>query len=235
MPAGPLHTWWVTDTPVPDAVTKWFALRGRSNHYDGTAVLVSIEETSLYLRRAPQELSEIDRFDPTETLAGMWADAVDVPEEEWDDSAEYLVPFGKAFPGLASGEPGPATQTLEAAVEDLRGTAWHIALVGVSRPADAIVTMGWDGAVNGNLEPAVISSVLRSWEERFDASVVAIDEQSLLLAVRRPPRSIPQATAVAAEHYALAPDLIEQGLNVESIAEYGTTLVGAAHWSLWWD
>jgi hypothetical protein len=163
----------------------------------------------------------------------MWADAVDVPDDEWEDAAEYLMPCGRDFPGLAASQINKETQPLDGAFTRLGHRLWHIAMVGVSRPADAIVAMGWDGAANGDLEAAVISSVLRSWEDRFAASLVAIDGQELNLAVGHPPRSLEQAVPVAAEHYALAPDLIEQGAG--SIGEYATALVGAPLWNPWWD
>ncbi len=113
MPPDHVQTWWVTDAPVPDAITKLLTLRAGSDDYEGIALLVALDNTAIYMNRPRQELSEIGRFDPAEILVAMWADAVDVPDDEWEDYAEYLVPCGKDFPGLAARQISNETQPLD--------------------------------------------------------------------------------------------------------------------------
>ncbi len=91
--------------------------------------------------------------------------------------------------------------------------------------ADILDTVGWMGAVNEDGDPLDMSTVLRSWELRFDAYVVGMGTDTLTLAVGRPPRDLRRATAIAAEHYAFCPDNIQQGVG--AIREYAEALVGA--------
>ncbi|MFE5491809.1 DUF4253 domain-containing protein [Streptomyces virginiae] len=53
--------------------------------------------------------------------------------------------------------------------------------------------------------------VLRDWEHRFGARVVAVGFDTLHLSVAAPPMSGQDALLVAAEHFALSPDNIWQG------------------------
>jgi hypothetical protein len=89
------------------------------------------------------------------------------------------------------------------------------------------------GATNYDFDPLDMSTVLRSWEFRFDAYLVGLGTDTLTLAVGRPPRDLDAALAIAAEHYAFCSDNIDQG--AESIAEYAPTLVDAPRWDFWWD
>jgi hypothetical protein len=68
---------------------------------------------------------------------------------------------------------------------------------------------------------------------RFDAYVVGMGTDTLVLAVGRPPRDLASATAIAAEHYAFCPDNIQQGVG--TIREYAESLVDETLWPFWWD
>jgi hypothetical protein len=87
--------------------------------------------------------------------------------------------------------------------------------------------------VNYDGDPLDMSTVLRSWELRFDAYLVDLGTDTMTLAVGRPPRDLASATAIAAEHYAFCPDNIDQGVG--SIREYADSLVNESAWPFWWD
>jgi len=109
----------------------------------------------------------------------------------------------------------------------------RIGVVAAQRPADIITTLGWPGAVNYRDDTAPLSAVLRSWEDRFGASVVEVGFDTLLLVVERPPQTLDHALAVAAEHYAFCCDIIMQGVG--SLDAYAPLLVGRHLWDFWWD
>ena len=109
----------------------------------------------------------------------------------------------------------------------------HLGLVAVNRPADILDAVGWMGAANYDGDPLDMTTVLRSWELRFDAYVVGLGTDTLTLAVGRPARDLASATAIAAEHYAFCPDNVQQGVG--TIQEYAETLVDAELWPFWWD
>ncbi|MFE1553384.1 DUF4253 domain-containing protein [Streptomyces sp. NPDC058734] len=52
--------------------------------------------------------------------------------------------------------------------------------------------------------------------------------------MRPPPCTLAEALPVAAEHFAFCPDSVWQGSG--TVRDYAAeALVGAAHWSFWWD
>jgi uncharacterized protein (DUF2141 family) len=109
----------------------------------------------------------------------------------------------------------------------------RLGLVTAARPADALAVLGWQGASNYEQAPEELSVVLRSWEERFGAILVAVGFDSLHLLVERPPQSANSAIRVAAEHFAFCTDSVDQGAG--SIRELAQELEGAPIWSFWWD
>ena len=143
---------------------------------------------------------------------------------------EEVAPFGKAFPGLADPTPGDRPTSLDHIVSSAKR---HLGLVALNRPADILDAAGWMGAANYDGDPLDMTTVLRSWELRFDAYVVGLGPDTLTLAVGRPPRDLAAATAIAAEHFAFCPDNIQQGAG--SIREYAALLVGQRLWPFWWD
>jgi hypothetical protein len=149
-------------------------------------------------------------------------------DDEYPD--EEIAPLGKTFPGLADPTPGDRTRSIDHIVASASG---HLGLVAVHRPADILDAVGWMGAVNYDGDPLDMTTVLRSWELRFDAYVVGLTTDTLTLAVGRPPRDLASATAIAAEHFAFCPDNIQQGAG--SIREYAPLLVDEPLWPFWWD
>jgi predicted DNA-binding WGR domain protein len=161
-------------------------------------------------------------------LRRNWGTSVEDFDE--DEAPENLEPFGRQFPGLADRTPGDRPISIDSIVATLGG---HLGLVAVNRPADILDAVGWMGAANYDFDPLDMSTVLRSWEVRFDAYLVGLGTDTITLAVGRPPRDLASATAIAAEHYAFCLDNIDQGPG--SIREYAPLLVNERIWPFWWD
>ena len=96
-----------------------------------------------------------------------------------------------------------------------------------------MVSIGWQGAGNYHDTAAPLTVVLRSWEERFEATVMHVGFDTVDLLVERPPPCQQAALAVAAEHFAFCLDNICQ--EAGSISQYARELTGATRWSFWWD
>jgi hypothetical protein len=165
--------------------------------------------------------------DPFQLLRRWWHENVG-EDEEVDE--EVVGPFGRAFPGLAARTPGERPDSIE---RQVLGLAGHLGLVAVDRPARVLDAIGWMGPANYDLNPTEQSAILDTWEDRFDAYLVGLGFDSIILAVGRPPRDRRSATAIAAEHLAFCPDNIWQGVG--SLSEYAPTIVGADRWEFWWD
>ncbi|HZQ50135.1 MAG TPA: DUF4253 domain-containing protein [Candidatus Dormibacteraeota bacterium] len=189
---------------------------------------------------APTDPRRIDAFDAEAELSHAWAGCFEDPEEVPDE----LAPFGTEFPGVATPPaiaPPAGFRRLFAGSSDplddssalAAMTQRRIALVAASRPADAITAIGWMGAVNVHDDPAPMSAILRSWEDRWFARVVEIGFDTLRLTVGNPPADQDTALALAAEHFAFCPDNVWQGAG--TIKKYGQALVRNRVWDFWWD
>jgi hypothetical protein len=160
-------------------------------------------------------------------LRRWWRDNLGL-EDEFDERA--YAPLGAEFPGLASPTPGDRPASIDHLV---RGMTGHLGLVAARRPGDVLDAIAWSGAVNYDADPSDLSTVLRSWEDRFDAYLVGLGFDVMTLVVARPPRDRTAATAIAAEHLAFCPDNIWQGVG--TIRKYADLLVNAPRWDFWWD
>lgn len=172
--------------------------------------------------------------DVGEVLAGRWAEVLPDPDEE-EDAWASVDPF-RAWPGLAgvgACREDPAAAAARAADDLLREGTWFLCLAAVGRGADVLDAVGWSGHVNHDPGPGETSAVLRSWEERFGARLVAAGFDTVLLSVAAPPTRPEEALRVAAEHHAFCPDNVAQGSG--SLREYAEELVGNAVWGFWWD
>jgi hypothetical protein len=142
-------------------------------------------------------------------------------------------PYVGNFPGLASAIDGDIDPLpLEVALGQYLSPA-RIGLVPATRPADILTRLGWTGTTNRGWEPAQVSAVLRSWEDRFGARLLQVGFAEIRLVVSRPPRTLGEALPIAAEHVAFCDECARMGLrHVRMIAQ---TLVGNPFWDFWWD
>jgi hypothetical protein len=186
-------------------------------------------------------------FDPDWAGAPEEHRAAEVLAEWWEWSVpegdcSQLLPYGPEWPGMAPARPparpsgeDPARHAAQLA-DTLTGEGdedvWHLALVPVDRPADVPARLGWTGPANVTSQVARISCVLRSWEDRFGARLVALEE-ALHLSVPSPPQSYEEALPLAAEQFAFCADTVYQGAG--DLEVHADELVGCHHWICWWD
>ncbi|MEU6294772.1 DUF4253 domain-containing protein [Streptomyces erythrochromogenes] len=191
----------------------------------------------------PERMSDPDDHHVEPVLREFWSRVVPDPEEG-AEGEEIVAPFGRDWPGLAVTGPsdGPDVPDPQAAACELADDliehghlpAPRLALVPAGRGADVPTALGWGGPTNYENDTALISVVLRSWEDRFGARLVALGFDELHLSVAVPPPTTARALPVAAEHFALSPDNIWQGSG--SIRAYADEAVtGCGHWAFWWD
>jgi hypothetical protein len=182
---------------------------------------------------SPQPAASIGDLDAGAVLAALWADWVEDGESQGD--LPELRPFGRTWPGLAPAADGgrdPDAFADQYVLGHDDGTS-RIMLVPVTRSADVLTVLGWQGPLNHTEDLASLSAVLRSWEARFGARLIQLGPDTLDLAVAAPPATAAQAERVAAEHFAFCPDNIVQGPG--TISAYAAGLRGRDGWSFWWD
>ncbi|MCX4801401.1 DUF4253 domain-containing protein [Streptomyces sp. NBC_01214] len=191
---------------------------------------------------SPERMSDPDDHHVEPVLREFWSAVVPDPEEG-AEGEELIAPFGRDWPGLAEGgaapdDPGGPDAVACGLADGLIASGFlpspRLALVPAGRGADVPAAMGWCGPTNHETDTALISTVLRSWEDRFGARVVALGFDELHVSVAAPPRTVAHALPVAAEHFAFSPDNVWQGSG--SIRAYADEAVtGSNHWGFWWD
>ena len=89
----------------------------------------------------------------------------------------------------------------------------------------------WKGSTNWELYGAEHAAVLRSWNRRFEAELVAMTYDVIELYVPHPPNA-EEALAVAGEAYAYCPDLLDSGVpTLEDLAEH---MIRSKAWYFRW-
>ncbi|MDH6133290.1 hypothetical protein P3T37_002685 [Kitasatospora sp. MAA4] len=191
----------------------------------------------------PERMSSPDTHDPAELLAKWWKDYTAHDEDDDVLSPEerlaVTAPFGQLWPGLASSSSSPIDPDEMAAeyAEHFasRRPQSRLGLVAAATGSDALTVAGWDGPVNYDNDTAKFSAVVRGWEQRFGARVVAVGPATLHLSVAAPPTTTEDAQLVAAEHFAFCPDNVWQNSHRNALAAYAERLIATHYWEFWWD
>jgi hypothetical protein len=172
-------------------------------------------------------------------LAEQWADSAPAAEELEEDPecAAMVAPYAEEFPGLARGQAQPLTGAELSRTLGWLGAA-RIGLVPAARPADVLALAGYDGTVNRYGTPEPLSAALRSWEDRFGAVLAEVGFAHIRLLARRPPRTLPDAQAVAAELWSFCDEswpIDKPGTAVSHVGSIATRILDIPIWSLWLD
>jgi hypothetical protein len=244
---APLPLLWATNEPVPDAPRVWQVLTGMHQDTGLVPILLGFmggghagrpwDEGELDARC---DLAAVDRLDAATVLGQHWAGQAPTPEEferEPEFFAYWFPPFGLEFPGLAPGQDQELTSAELAAALGWFGPA-RIGLVPAARPADVLALVGYNGTVNGYGTPELLSAVLRSWEDRFGAVLVEVGFDHIRLLARRPPRTLPDAQAVAAELLLMCDEfwpIDKPGTAFRDIEPTAESILRIPIWSMWLD
>lgn len=210
---------WMSDGPIMDAADWWKRLYTR--RYD----------TGLYpiLLEYPE-----DSFEPVGGDYGADIDAASYFRSQWTDDPW---PPLQEWPGLA--RPATALTDVDACAGEVAsavvrdGRARCLALVQVTRGADAPAALSWLGMTN-HMTAQELSAVLRSWEDRFGLRVVGFGHKSLYVSVAARPTDIHQAQVLTAEHYLACPDVFYVDPDLDW-STYHEDLMKRREWWFWWD
>ncbi|MGW8490969.1 DUF4253 domain-containing protein [Streptomyces sp. NPDC055886] len=251
---GPWHEplLWYADGPATPR--DWADLRAAGRRLGLLPLLVTggrRDQWPEHWDLCPDDTSYPGDHDAEEVLAGYWADHVDDADDELGDGAaaddhdEDSPAPGSSWPGLAPVPAQEAAEDADTVAAGLAGViaadadAWlggaRIALVPARRSADIPAAIGWSGPMNHENDVARLCAVLRSWEDRYDARVVVLGFDTMIVSVGRPPATIEEARALAAEHYAFCPDNIDQSPPHDLDAYAEKAVLNQEAWSFWWD
>jgi Domain of unknown function (DUF4253) len=236
---------WATSEPVPDAGQVWQTLTDMHQDTGLVPILLAFLDRGHEGRPWDEgelnercDLAAVDRLDAATVLAEEWvasAPAADELEDaEW---AAMIAPYGEQLPGLA-----PAQDQALSEAELAQALGWlgpaRIGLVPASRSADVLALVGFNGTVNRYGTPELLSAVLRSWEDRFGAVLAEVGFAHIRLLARRPPRTLPDAQAVAAELWPMCDEFWpadRPGTAVHEVPAIAERITDIPIWSLWLD
>jgi hypothetical protein len=211
-----LPSYWISDEPL-EAAGDAAATIARAFAETGLWPLLWPwdEDPAAYLDQ-PIEPDRVDAIDVEAVLRRGWDRLAAHP-------AGLVEPVGPRFPGLAAGSlvaPAGARDPFQLA--ELLSVAARLMVVPCNRPADCVALIG---GLAVEVDGAEISAVIRSWEERFGAVLVAVEPTLATLAITAPPGAPDQALAAAAEQLAFCPpETVEPG----TLEQLASILVGQA-------
>jgi hypothetical protein len=209
-----MSAYWISDDSVADAVELAATL---SEAFSETGVWPLLwrygEDPSNYTVETV-DLDAIDAVNVESLLRDGWARFA---QQQPDDD----VPFGHRLPGLAAQTPREDASAANPFSRVPRDDpyAGRLLLVPCNRPADAISAIG---ELAWGMPAPLISAVMRSWEERFGAVLVAVEPSHTWMAVQAPPRDPKQALLLAAEYSGFSPFPADRQPN--SLIECAATL-----------
>ncbi|WP_246260550.1 DUF4253 domain-containing protein [Streptomyces typhae] len=242
---------WISAEPVSDPVPWWVRLQRQQ---DSTGLMPVL----CYPNDHPQplDLAKAEAVDLERELEQGWhayrerqlerLAAPPTPLQLPPEVAEFIEPFeddpGAPFdrwPGLApasapaSGDPDEAARSalthLAAGNPNLL-SGCHLALVTAARSADIPAGIGW--AADAPLP--LLCSLLRSWEDRFGARVIAVIGATVHVSVASPPRTHEHALHVTLEHVLTTADNVIKDPPTP-YPDYAASLIDSNLWSFWWD
>jgi hypothetical protein len=243
LPAGKLvHAGEGEREPVPDAGRVWKAL---SDARPQTGLVPFLRG---HLRNEPGRPWDTEEFwdDPVgagevdlthagQQLEELWDikthEGGGIPREDPYIDSE-LAPFSRQFPGLAPAVDGGLTGGQVTGILDSLGQR-RLGLAPAPRPADVLPLIAWQAGNSYFPDAAPVAAVLRSWEDRFGASLLAVGFAELSVLAMRPPRTIGHAERIAAEHWAFCDECGGTGLT--DIRKIAGQLLKSPIWTFWWD
>jgi len=211
-----LPSYWISDEPLKAAGDAAATIAGAFKETGLWPLLWPwTEDPEAYLDQ-PIEPGRVDAVDVEAVLRRGW-------ERLSSDRADLVKPVGSRFPGLA------ATSHVDRAaarepfkLAELLGDAARLMIVPCNRPADCVALIG---GLAVEADAAEISAVIRSWEERFGAVLVAAEPSLATLAITAPPTTPEQALAVAAEQLSFCPP---DSVEPRALEQLAAILVGQA-------
>ena len=120
-------------------------------------------------------------------------------------------------------------------VDDKNLGTTQLLITPVPRPADVPATIGWPGAINYDYSGAGVSTVLRSWEDRFGALLTSLNFAEMDLRISNVAQlamlTHDELVNLTLEHYVFCPDSLDQGTL--RFPCYLNAISGSPLWPFW--
>ena len=178
---------WASEEPVANVDKVWSRLAAA---FAETGIWPFVIDTSYGFEGFDDRLMDVPRGRHTEVLTILrrgWADNTALDAKTTRSAGRARSVRQDVSRASRIRRPGSARPPSIISSRDRPGT-W------ASSPStgrrDILDAVGWMGAANYDGDPLDMTTVLRSWEVRFDAYVIGMGTDTLVLAVGRPPRDL---------------------------------------------
>lgn len=166
---------------------------------------------------------------PSDDGVGILESAKTFDVEAW--LTKHMSKAGKSWPKEAIPK-----QTTLLSLYDTRSNALKpevfFGLIRVDAPHELFAKLGF-GGWNDCPAPHVHVALHRYWNERFNATPVAISQDIVECFVLAPPNEKALALELARQQNAYCYDIVEQGVG--TVSKLGSGLLGSNFWYFWWD
>jgi Domain of unknown function (DUF4253) len=212
-----LPSYWISDEPLDAAGDTAGTIAGAFEETGQWPLLWSWNEDPASYLEQPIEPDQVDAVDVEAVLRRAWERIAEHPDG-------LVEPVGPRWPGLAEGSQVDPTTTRDPfQLAELSSVSARLMIVPCNRPADCVALIG--GLAANEIDIAEISALIRSWEERFGAVLVAVEPCLATLAITAPPSEPEQALTAAAEQFGFCPpNTVEAG----TLQELASVLLGQA-------
>jgi hypothetical protein len=221
-----------------EAIPLWHKLRGLVEETGCWPVLIGNESFFGY-----KDLMENRDHSVSKTIeAGLAIDAVkwlerkgaDYPQDSEPDETDLSEEFGDEFAEYYSSDVEPVHDFLIPydVLSRKPLTNLHIALVPtkVCWQVPAYIN---NGGWNDCPYPEAHISLMKRWNEIYDAEIVGMAGDVFEFFVSKPPTDEESALVLAKEQYLYCSDIVDQGtMSVNNLAK---TLLNSNVWYFWWD
>jgi hypothetical protein len=221
---------WLTDDPIEEPADLYSALRRQFPETGLWPILIhSHDDVSAVLR--PDAGTDPESVDVLALLANTYAREMRAEVDQGSGLADI---FPATLSRLAPATTGPVDPATGDHLADNR-RHMRVVLVPVTRPADIVSALGWQGArtYDGtiNYDAGPVTAILRSLEDRFAAVPVVLASDSIELAVQRPPADAETAKLMTAEFFGICGTyLASEGDDVKDFENH----CRAPWWHLFW-
>jgi hypothetical protein len=218
------------------------------NPQDAAAILTEAAGINVaeWLRTREEELrTDEESDDEADDLADDLTDELEDDDiAEFDFEEEFAFPDGLSpernghgrlpdaeSPAEFSGEGELISVHRDALTGKFKNKIWTgLAKIEQSWMLPAITKYGgW----NDCPAPPIHCAMMRYWQEKYGAEIVAMSGDVIECHVTRPPTTDETAMELAQEQYDYCPDIVDQGTG--TMINLAATLMDSDHWYFWWD
>lgn len=219
---------WRARVPARGAIESWRRLRAVADESGCWPVVIGGPDDEAAHAAALRE--SLDSTD------GLVRDGLSLDTDRWLADEAAIDP--NLLRELEGGAPFGSARVITHRILD--APAWRLRRAGNATLLWAESPRSWDvpailrfGGWNSCPPPVVHVAMLHRWHARWGAELVGLSRDRLEVAVRRPPRTRPEALALAREQFLYCEELVLA--EHDSIGELAAALLVSRVWSFRWD